>query len=265
MPLPIILGIGAIVAGVEIYGAVKVKEAKDTINEAQDRHERNTNRFEKEKASTKESIEKLEKLKIQISNSFQKFSDIFVRIQNKPNFKEYSKNGIVLPRYDGEDLPEVSVDRIIMRWSVVACSGKDMMLSHMLSKKADELWDQMKKAEENIDKICTYLEELKRTANSYLKTMVSVNTMYEKHLAQMQDFVVEQSHKDWNKFTNEEQLITENTVLLVGLLYNMCKVELVLKNKNEEDMNIINKDAVAKSINNAGIIMNEIEHKESFL
>ena len=347
MPLPIILGIGAAVAGVAgvgsgIHGAIKMKEANDTIQEAQKRHERNMNYLEKEETSTSKSMDKLGKLELEILHSFKNFSDIFEQIKNRPHFKEYSKNGIVLPRYDGESLQKVSIGAGVLLGGLggaaagtaggiaaagatsaaviavgtastgtaiaslsgvaatnatlaaigggaIAAGGGGMALGsailgattlgigllvggiifnvtgEKLSDKADEAWDQMKKAEKKIDKICTYLEELKRTANSYLTTMVSVNTMYVKHLAQMQYFVVEQSHKDWNKFTNEEQLITENTVLLVGLLYNMCKVELVLKNKNEEDMNIINKDAVAKSINNAGIIMNEIEHKESFL
>ena len=347
MPLPIILGIGAAVAGVAgvgsgIHGAIKMKEANDTIQEAQNRHERNMNYLEKEETSTSKSMDKLGKLELEILHSFKNFSDIFEQIKNRPHFKEYSKNGIVLPRYDGESLQKVSIGAGVLLGGLggaaagtaggiaaagatsaaviavgtastgtaiaslsgvaatnatlaaigggaIAAGGGGMALGsailgattlgigllvggiifnvtgEKLSDKADEAWDQMKKAEKKIDKICTYLEELKRTANSYLTTMVSVNTMYEKHLAQMQDFVVERSHKDWNKFTNEEQLITENTVLLVGLLYNMCKVELVLKNKNEEDMNIINKDAVAKSINNAGIIMNEIEHKESLL
>lgn len=63
---------------------------------------------------------------------------------------------------------------------------------------------------------------------------------------------------DWRYFTNEEKKLTENTVLLVGLLYNMCKVELVLKGKNENDINQINTAKVNESINNANnILINE--------
>ena len=57
MPLPLILGIGAAVAGVAgvgtgINGAVKMKEANDTMNEAKTRHERNIKKFEKQNKST---------------------------------------------------------------------------------------------------------------------------------------------------------------------------------------------------------------------
>ena len=53
----------------------------------------------------------------------------------------------------------------------------------------------------------------------------------------------------------EEKKLTENTVLLVGLLYNMCKVELVLKAKNENDINSINTKAVQESIDSAKAVL----------
>ena len=94
-----------------------------------------------------------------------------------------------------------------------------------LSDKADEAWSQMKKAEAQINKICSYLTELQRTANKYYKTLSSVNAVYQKHLADLKHSVNTLGHRNWNTFTLEEKKITENTVLLVGLLYNMCKVE----------------------------------------
>ena len=67
----------------------------------------------------------------------------------------------------------------------------------------------------------------------------------------MTNIVTMSGHKDWNRFTNEEKKVTENTVLLVGLLYSMCKVELVLKGKKEGDMNTINSSEVESTIDNA--------------
>ena len=52
-------------------------------------------------------------------------------------------------------------------------------------------------------------------------------------------------------------MITESTVLLVGLLYNMCKVELVLKAEREEDINSINKIEIEKSVYNAELILKD--------
>ena len=72
-------------------------------------------------------------------------------------------------------------------------------------------------------------------------------------------YVVEDYGKtDWNQFTQDEKMVTQNMVLLVGLLYKMCQVNLVKKSNNEKDMNTINKDAVYQSIENADRVLGEV-------
>lgn len=124
-----------------------------------------------------------------------------------------------------------------------------------LSDQADEAWAQMKKAEEKINTICNYLTDLRSTSIKYHETLSKVNDIYQGHLKKLKHIVSELRHTDWNTFTKEEKKLTENTVLLVGLLYNMCKVELVLKSEKEEDINTINKEVVETSINNADTVL----------
>lgn len=124
-----------------------------------------------------------------------------------------------------------------------------------LSDKADEAWAQMKKAEEKINISCNYLVDLRSTSIKYCKTIFKVNELYRKHLDDLKNIVIGLGHTDWNTYTPEEKELTENTVLLVGLLYNMCKVELVLKSEKDNDINTINKAAIEKSINNADIVL----------
>lgn len=337
MPLPLILGIGAAVAGVAgvgtgIHGAVKMKEASDTMEVAKIRHEENMQRFEKENCAANKSMDKLGRLELEILHSFQEFSDLFEQIKNKPHFEHYSKNGVVLPKYDGEKLKEVSVGAGVLLGGLggaalgtaggfaaagattaavmalgtastgtaiaslsgiaatnatlaalgggaIAAGGGGIALGTTIlgattlgvgllvggvifnftggkmSDKADEAWSQMKKAEQKINTICAYLKELRTTANTYRKTLSDVNDIYRKHMKRLKVIVVDQEHTDWAFFTNEERLITENTVLLVGLLYSMCKVELVLKSEKENDLNTINKNEVEQSISNAKVIL----------
>lgn len=84
-----------------------------------------------------------------------------------------------------------------------------------------------------------------------------VNSIYQKHLDELKRIVDICGHKDWSIFTIEEKKVTENTVLLVGLLYNMCKIELVLKTENESEINIINADAIHKSIEDANRVLTD--------
>ena len=52
------------------------------------------------------------------------------------------------------------------------------------------------------------------------------------------------------------KLICKNTVLIVGSLHEMCKVNIVIKAKNDEDVNEINTDEIQKNISQSEIICN---------
>lgn len=325
---------GATGVGTAVHGAKKMKDANDTMEFAKNRHERNMAKFEKENETTTKDMDKLGKLELEILHNFSEFSDIFEQIKNRPTFETYSKNGVVLPQYDGERIKEVSVGAgvllgglggaglgaaggfaaagattaavmalgtastgtaiaslsgaaatnatlALLGGGTLALGGGGMaagaaalsaatlgvgllvggiifnFTGGKLSDKADEAYSQMKKAEEKINTICNYLVDLRSTSNKYYETLSKVNAVYQNHLNGLKSIVTILGHTDWNTFTMNEKKLTENTVLLVGLLYNMCKVEIVLKSGNENDINTINKVAVEKSINNANAVLSD--------
>ena len=53
--------------------------------------------------------------------------------------------------------------------------------------------------------------------------------------------------------------MTENTILLVGLLYKMCRVNLVCKGKSESDINEINYAEIDKIVSDATGILDGME------
>lgn len=114
MPLPIILGVGAALAGAVgvgsgIHGASKMKEANDTMKSAEERHKRNNAKLESCHKATNEEMDKLGKLELNILHGFDKFADMIERIQNRPEFKDIRVEGVELPKYNKEELQEVSV------------------------------------------------------------------------------------------------------------------------------------------------------------
>lgn len=323
---------GAAGAGAAVNGAKKMKNANDTMEAAKSRHEKNMARFEKANKTTTKDMDKLGELELEILRSFGEFSDVFEQIKNRPTFEAYSKNGVTLPKYDGEKIKEVSVGAgvllgglggaglgaaggfaaagattaavmalgtastgtaiaslsgaaatnatlALLGGGTLAAGGGGMVAGTAalgaatlgvgllvggiifsftggkLSDKADEAWAQMEKAEGKINAICRYLVALSLTSNKYYETLSKVNDIYQRHLNGLKSVVTMLGHTDWNTFTPEEKELTENSVLLVGLLYNMCKVELVLKSENENSINTINKEAVEKSINNANAVL----------
>ncbi|MCM1387104.1 MAG: hypothetical protein NC231_07240 [Bacillus sp. (in: Bacteria)] len=330
MPLPLILGIGGAIAGATgigsgISGAVKMKEANDTQKAADNRHKRNIAKFEECSNAANAEMDKLGELELTILKGFEEFSDVIDKIQNRPQFKEYERNGVTLPKYDKEELKKVSVGAGVLLGGMggaasgtaggiaaagatyaavmtlgtastgtaigtlsgaaatnatlaalgggaISAGGGGIALGtsmlgaatlgvgllvggvifnatgKSLSNKADEAWSQMKRAEETINKSCSYLEELQSTAVKYNN---AIQKAYDKYLDSFSyvSNAVEKLHKtDWNEFSEKEKLATQNSVLLVGLLYRMCKVNLVEKAENDEEMNKINTREIDKSI-----------------
>lgn len=127
-----------------------------------------------------------------------------------------------------------------------------------LSEKADEAYSQARSTERKVDKICNYLSKLSSLSNNYRKSLDSVNLLYKNHLERMRTIVDDQGRTDWNNYDDEEKKMVENTVLLVGLLYNMCKVQLVLKGSRKSDLNKLNTVEAEKAINDAEIVTREI-------
>ena len=65
-------------------------------------------------------------------------------------------------------------------------------------------------------------------------------------------------HVRWDKFSKSEQILIENTSVLVGLLYKMCKVNLVNKSKDETKPGTINKIAISNSMAEAKSVLQDL-------
>ncbi|MFI3214869.1 MAG: hypothetical protein R3Y24_16270 [Eubacteriales bacterium] len=340
MPLPLILGVGAAIAGAAgvgsgIHGVVKMNEANDTMKSADERHKRNIRRFEK---CNKEAIEEMDKLgqkEMTILKEFEEFSRIIEKIQNKPDFKSYTKDGVKIPTYNKEELEEVWIGAGILLGvaggatvgtfggvaaagataaavmafgtastgtaisalggaaatnatlaalggGALAAGGGGMALGSAilggatlgvglliggiifnstgskLSDKADEAWSQMKRAEKEIDTSCIYLNELYKAAEEYLEAISSVETVYKRKLKNLSRIVEVNGKTNWFDFLQYERVLVENTSMLVGLLYSMCKVKLVLQGDSEKDMNEVNKKGIEESIKQADAVLEEM-------
>ena len=104
----------------------------------------------------------------------------------------------------------------------------------------------MKKAEQEINKSCDYLQEISNCTEEYYSTLNKLNNIYQKHIDNMKSLIVDMSMTDWNYFSDSAKLLVENTYYLVGLLYNMCKVQLILQPEKENEMGKINYEEINK-------------------
>ncbi len=328
MPLPLILGgIAAVAAaggiGAGINGAVKLKNANETIEDAKFKMGMSQERVKYSNTKTSAVMDDLGVLELNILKSFSKFSDVIEKIQNRPQFENVTVDGVKLPKYNPEEIKDVSVGAGVLMGGLggaalgtaggfaaaglttaavmalgtastgtaiaslsgaaatnatlaaigggaIAAGGGGIALGTTIlgastlgvglliggvifsfagssvSDKADEAYRQAKQAEEKADKICTYLDKLKETAEKYCCRLRTAKNLYESHLNKLRKTVIDDGKTDWYTFTPEEKLNTENTVMLVALLYEMCKVNLVIKAKDQNSLNAINPEVYAE-------------------
>lgn len=326
MPLPFIIGgigllAGAVGVGAGINGISKMKGAKDTLESAKDRHDRNRKKLENENVLTAGSMDDLGKLELKILQSFEKFSDLYEKIKNKPRFAEIFTADFELPKFNMEELKDVSIGAGVLLGGLsgaglgaaggfaasgattaavmalgtastgtaisslsgvaatnatlaalgggsLAVGGGGIALGSAvlgtatlgvgllvggiifnftgssLSEKADDAWEEMLEVEKKINSICKFLIDLREVSKNYYKTLDGVSKKYEKNLRKLEEMVKDLKHTDAAFFTEEEMLILKNTVLLVGLLYEMCKVKIVLKAEEETEPNRMNSEEI---------------------
>ena len=319
MPLPLILGIAAAVAGTTgvglgIHGGVKMKQANDKLKEAQKRNNSDNARLERMNQSACRTMDVLGENEMKVLSEFQQFSDLFERIKNRPEFADVKIGNVSIPKFEGEEIKKASVGASVLvgglsgaalgtaggfaasgattaavmalgtastGTAISALSGAAATNATLaalgggslaagggvifsctgskLSSKADEAWEQMISNERKINDICNYLYDLQRAAERYNATLLRMRSLYLKQLTKMRNIIESYSEKrvNWHNLSMEEQLIIENMVLIVGVLYNMCKVKLVRKS-NSSDQNIINKTEISKAEKDANDVMEQM-------
>lgn len=342
MPLPLIIGGIAAVAGLTgvgtgIRGGVKMKEANDTMKAAQSKQEAAVKRFEVHNTTTTERMDEIGKQELGILSSFEEFSKLIEKIQGRPQFAAYSKDGIELPEYEAEELKKISAGAGLLLGGIggaaagtaggfaaagattsavmalgtastgtaistlsgvaatnatlaalgggsLAVGGGGMALGtavlggatlgigllvggvifnvtgSKLSDKADEAYSQARRTEEEVNKIVEYFNKLSKAAKRFKETLSKVEEQYKKNLHNL-DYIINFLGKtEWSDFIDKEKMLTENTVLLVGLLNKMCQVNLVLKSETDTGLNTVNDSGIDRSIKDAENILSDIEN-----
>lgn len=115
-----------------------------------------------------------------------------------------------------------------------------------LEKKAKVAEDQMLKNEKQINKICDHLDKVRIAAKKYYDSFIKVVKIYKKEIKKFELIIKKygSSHVDWNNCTQEEKNVIENSVLLVHLLYNMCKIEIIKKEESADKIKSVNEPAI---------------------
>lgn len=339
MALPLILVpimISSAIKGTDsiVNGMNNLKSASSLSKELEVKYKLNIEFFERQKNDVTKFLDKLGKKELKIFETFAKFAIIMERIQNKPVFKKYSKEGFIIPEYNPKEIKKLSLSAALVLGGLgsaaagtaggIAAGGAATTLisalgiastgtaisslngiaatnaiyaalgggvisaggggiaagtvvlggttlgigllaggslfekySESMKDKVQEILRETEKITYEINKICTHLAKLKDAAVKFSGVLTMTNRIYEIHLLKTAEIVLVRKKTDWNMFTETEKLIVQNTVLLVGLLYNLGKIRLLLIPKNENSLEEINEAELNKLIKDTKDVLTE--------
>lgn len=338
IPVPVIIAVSALaasggIAGI-IHGGKKAHSAQKDLEVITEEHNANMKHLESVNESAALSMDKLGTLELEICESFDKFSDAFERIKNKPEFDVVELGNLSIEKFQPDELKEVSVGAGVLLGALggagtgtaggfaaagavqaavvalgtastgtpiaalsgqaavnatlaalgggslaaggggmalgsivlgVAAAGVGILVGgvifsiagHVISGKVEDARKQKDEAAEQIAKICLYLDELKTAAERYYSSLKVVNDIYQSHLSRFQQVIYVDGKTDWNVFDDKERLTVENLVLLVSVLYHMCKVNLVIPSDEEGGLNSVNQDAIDAGVGKMDQLMED--------
>lgn len=124
-----------------------------------------------------------------------------------------------------------------------------------ISGKSDDACSEIKKANEKLEEVTEYVEDIRKYATKYNNILLKAQSKYDEYINTLSVIINVYGKTDWDTYLESEKLVVENLVLLVGLLYNMCKVKVLLKAKDENGFEKINKTDINHNITKANNII----------
>ena len=119
---------------------------------------------------------------------------------------------------------------------------------------AHKALEQAKKTEEDVQKIVHFYNDLSTSVEAFGRTMAAIGNRYISYLEKVNQIVNKAGKSQWEQFDDEEKLIIQNTVLLVGIIYNMCKIQLVLKGECD-GLNTVNNTAIRNIVQDVNRVL----------
>ena len=127
-----------------------------------------------------------------------------------------------------------------------------------LSNKADEALSQVEIETASVEQICCHLKDLSQSGKKFYNALTKVHDIYNRQFRDLLHTVNILEKTDYRDFTDIEKNNLQNTILLVRLLHEMCKVNLVIHNEKNDDTNKVNHICIEKSVIDSEAVLKEI-------
>ena len=241
-----------------------ISEAKKIHQRAVKEYNSAKKKYEREITNVQRRMDRVETLRMDIGFAFNDFSALFEQIKNKPQFGELRQEVGYINNLELEDMHanyyyKQYLTQFAASYFLGPLSG--ILLSDWSEDLIDDAQDFAEEVGEEIDKInkgIEFLTALSDVTSRYENSLLNVKTQYNIHLSQLRNIVEIQRKTDYLTYTPSEKKLLENTVLLTGLLNEMCKVQLCQRNANS--VRDVNNQEVDNAIQKADTVLNRVQN-----
>lgn len=116
-----------------------------------------------------------------------------------------------------------------------------------IKEKANEACDSMLKNEEAMNRSVQYLSQITDAADKLCVAIETVHGVYDTHVSNLVQLVERET--DWNAYSQYEQLLVENNILIVSILHKMINTPLLKVTETDEEGNPIKTDVDNDAVN----------------
>ena len=232
-------------------------------------------------SETEANLEKLGSLQIEMVGTFDDFIETMEKIEKRPTGLKNKLAKVSLPDFKPEELATLSNN---LQMAVAGAGGTVVGLGVgaaafginslalgpgilvggvvlcvkgvSLSGKASKNKREAKKLKEEVDRIVAYHSRLRDAANQLFQSMEAVKPHYISHLSALKTLVSLKT--DFTQYTKDEQVLVQNTIMLVLLIHEMCKVKLVQRAEKEDSLETVNAQEVNRVIKNTNSVLPKI-------
>jgi hypothetical protein len=282
MPIPLILGGLVFLLGGTSVVVLKeehenYEKAKDRVDDARRRNDRNLADFKEAQSGTQSELKDLCELKLATQKDFQRFSETYVQIKNKPpkfNNLILSKE---LPEFDFDTIRKVSLEAdealVMLRAGAIGAGslglggmaigstllglstlGIGILLGgaflHSQFKeyieKADDAYSAMLKNEREIKKNIEFFSRVRLSACNLRSAIGMVNGIYDAQVTRFISLVNQDN--DWNSYDTDEKLLVENNIFVVSIVNQLINTSVSKVTKTDNQGNPLEEEADSEAV-----------------
>lgn len=127
-----------------------------------------------------------------------------------------------------------------------------------LAKNAAKLEREVAEETKRVERACALLNDISSSARRYQEVINTTRHEYVKHVGKISFIVNDLGKTDWGDFGEEEKTVFENTVLLVGLLFSLCRTNLVIDDNGDGFVDRVNHEGIEESSKSSTTLLQSI-------